>query len=36
VLEAITHPSEENTQRKDSVATPVQTVEKDPATVVLA
>ena len=36
VLEAITQPSEENTARKDSVDTPVQTVEKDPETIVLA
>lgn len=27
VLEAITHPSEENAQRKDSVATPVENVD---------
>ena len=25
----MTHPSEENTQRKESVATPVQNVESD-------
>ena len=29
ILEAMTHPSEENTQRKESVTTPVQNVESE-------